>query len=123
MIEIPLWLGLSVACGLAGAAGFGSCRWWTERALAASQARADKADKARQLAQVQTVQTRRQIERLQLALATQQRDMAERIRAAQQRAHHLQLAMAQGDGLAARHPELPIHGFADTQPMEPVARV
>jgi phage-related tail protein len=123
MMEIPLWLGLAVAFCTAAAAGFGASQWSSARRVAALGAQLGKADKARQLALVQTAQTRKQIERLQAELSTQQRDMAERIRAAQQRVDQLQQVLAHGDNPGEQRPEVSVHSFADTQPMEAAARV
>ena len=123
MMEIPLWLGLAVAFCTAAAAGFGASQWSSARRIATLGAQLDKADKARQLALVQTAQTRKQIERLQAELSAQQRDMAERIRAAQQRVHQLLQVLAQGDKPGEPRPEVSVRSFADTQPMEAVAKV
>lgn len=123
MMDIPLWLAFTLACGLAGATGFGASHWSSVRRITSLVAQLDKAGKTRELALVQNAQTRRQIERLQAELSTQQRDMAERIRSAQQRVHQLQLLLAQGDKADAARPEVSVHGFADTQPMEAGAKV
>ena len=70
-------------------------------------------DKARQFAGQQTSQARKQIEKLQAELVTQQRKLSH-AHASKQRSEQLDLVLAPADSAATR---LPAHGFADTQPM------
>ena len=118
MTDLAQWWVLALACGAAGTAGFGASHWWSGRKIVALKLQLDKVEKARQFVQVQTAQTRKQIERLQADLAAQQREMGERIRAGHQRVQQLQQALAAFEPASAPVHEVPVHGFADTQPME-----
>ncbi|MCX2860293.1 hypothetical protein OOZ63_00380 [Paucibacter sp. PLA-PC-4] len=99
----------------------GAAWWWTTRKLRSAAARLDKVDKARQFAAQQAAQARKQIEGLQQELA------ALRLAAQGHRPHGAHMAMAPpapqvpDDWLprAARGPEPPADGFADTQVLRP----
>lgn len=116
------WVLAIVAAGLLAWAG---CRWWYRRQIGAMLARIDKVDKAREFAVQQGLQARRQIEKMQRQLDSQQQLMTQS-QLAQQRLMVMKSTLrdAEHDALArqrAAHdkaPELPPSGFADTQAME-----
>lgn len=109
--------GLS-AIGLCAATG-GACHWWYGRRLTAMADRLDKMDKARQFSQQQTLQARKQIEKLQKDLAAPRGaahpDSATRPRAPDD-ATRAQAAMAAALAAGDQRSQVPVHGFADTEP-------
>jgi uncharacterized protein HemX len=112
-MDAPLWLLLTVACTLACAVTLGGSFWWFGKRLASLNHQLDKLDKARQFAGQQTAQARKQIEKLQGELVSQQRKLSQ-AHATRQRTEQLDLVLGPADSAATR---APAHGFADTQPM------
>jgi uncharacterized protein HemX len=120
-MDAPLWLSLTLACTLACAATLGGSFWWFGRRLATLNHKLDKLDKARQFAGQQTAQARKQIEKLQAELVTQQRKLSQ-AHVTKQRTEQLDLVLGAADKAAAAPvasapTERPAHGFADTLPM------
>ena len=125
MMESNEVLTLMLAIAVSGGLVWGCSRWYYERQLKASLARVDKLDKAREFALQQGLQARRQIDKMQRQLDSQQLLMTQS-QLAQQRLMAMKSTLrdAELDALArqrASHsepPDLPPTGFADTQTME-----
>ena len=123
MGTLELFVFLAVSTALC-AATWAACRWWYGRKLEAAAQRLEKMDKARQFSAQQTVQARKQIEKLQHDLATQQRARAETdaLRAREKNMRQLiDTPHAPDVPIRIRASDLPkptlVNGFADTLPM------
>lgn len=105
-----------------------AARWWHRRRVAGLMAQLARLDRARQQADQLTQQARRQIEQLQKELTAQRQARAELATRRRATPSPATTARAPDADKAAREaleralegaaaPQLPAHGFADTQPM------
>jgi TolA-binding protein len=118
MNDAPLWLWLTLGCTATAVASVAASRWWFARRLGEMERQLEKLDKARQFAAHQAAQARKQIERLQAELVTQQRNHA-KVQATRQRLQALDIVLGEhdlGQADATAPPATPI-SFSDTMPM------
>lgn len=109
-MNITSWLLLIAVCAALSGVIWWSCAWWYGRKLAELQG---KLDRTRKAASTHALQTRQQIAKLQRALDAHEQ-AREKLMALQTAPGMLE---SQAQALAASAPALPVHGFADTQPM------
>lgn len=112
---ITHWLLLVGAALVLSALSWGSCSWWYGRKLAELQARLEK---TRQAASLHARQARHQITLLQKELAERPALGKAQIKARDEAAAATARKAALEEQLnRAPAPRLPVHGFADTQPL------
>lgn len=109
-MNITSWLLFIAACAALSGVTWCACVWWYGRKLVELQR---KLDKTRKAASMHALQMRHQMTQLQREITAYHEAQAQ-LMALQARTGRLE---SEALDLASGGPALPVHGFADTQPM------